>query len=186
MNFENDILNVCRWSRIAHKLPGRTDNEIKNYWRTYMRKKAQEKRRTMSLPSFSNFVASNEPNKDSLPSKEFGRETFCGIGGPEISASGKNKTNEEEEKIDHTIDDIWPEIALSEENAISPAYECYRKEVYDLFCPPIVTPSWEYCADSLGSIHDEVFKMFPPAEICYTPTMKMQDLQVANQSFTHQ
>lgn len=33
-----------RWSRIAKCLPGRTDNEIKNYWRTHMRKKAQEQR----------------------------------------------------------------------------------------------------------------------------------------------
>lgn len=29
-----------RWSRIARSLPGRTDNEIKNYWRTHLRKKA--------------------------------------------------------------------------------------------------------------------------------------------------
>ncbi|CAJ1968887.1 unnamed protein product [Sphenostylis stenocarpa] len=30
-----------KWAKIAKRLPGRTDNEIKNYWRTHLRKKAQ-------------------------------------------------------------------------------------------------------------------------------------------------
>ncbi|KAJ1689684.1 hypothetical protein LUZ63_013839 [Rhynchospora breviuscula] len=31
-----------RWSKIARQLPGRTDNEIKNYWRTRMQKKLKQ------------------------------------------------------------------------------------------------------------------------------------------------
>ncbi|KAI4380794.1 hypothetical protein MLD38_006942 [Melastoma candidum] len=33
-----------RWSLIAGRLPGRTDNEIKNYWNTNLSKKAQEQK----------------------------------------------------------------------------------------------------------------------------------------------
>ncbi|XP_021774351.1 transcription factor MYB59-like [Chenopodium quinoa] len=28
-----------KWAKIARRLPGRTDNEVKNYWRTHLRKK---------------------------------------------------------------------------------------------------------------------------------------------------
>ena len=30
----------ARWSIIASKLPGRTDNDVKNYWNTKLKKKA--------------------------------------------------------------------------------------------------------------------------------------------------
>lgn len=33
-----------KWSLIAAKLPGRTDNEIKNYWHTHLKKKIDKKR----------------------------------------------------------------------------------------------------------------------------------------------
>lgn len=34
------ILCLCRWSLIAGRLPGRTANDVKNYWNTHLRKKA--------------------------------------------------------------------------------------------------------------------------------------------------
>lgn len=34
------IIINCRWSLIAGRLPGRTDNEVKNYWNTHLNKKS--------------------------------------------------------------------------------------------------------------------------------------------------
>ncbi|XP_027346640.1 transcription factor MYB48-like [Abrus precatorius] len=100
-----------RWSRIARKLPGRTDNEIKNFWRTHLRKKkAQEKKRgeTASPASSScqSLLSSNNHVVDySHASKKAGEESFYDTGGVDG-----------EKGYCYSMDDIWKDIAESEEN----------------------------------------------------------------------
>ncbi|KAK3410016.1 hypothetical protein EUGRSUZ_J02073 [Eucalyptus grandis] len=156
-----------RWSRIARKLPGRTDNEIKNYWRTYMRKKAQERKHPIppssSSSSSSNCYSStsNNPPADLLPFQATGEVSYYDTGGPNVSTPTRKKS---EEKEDHekgdSMDDIWKDITASEEtNDITQSYNCFSDESYSFTCPQMASPAWELYSDSLWKMDEEEGEM---------------------------
>lgn len=126
-----------RWSRIARKLPGRTDNEIKNYWRTHMRKKAQESKRgsspssSFSNSSSSSSICTNDPVVDSMPMTETKERSFYDTGGIEMVPIARAKNNntvmkytEEQEGI-YSMDEIWKDIDLLENDGMKPVFDPY-------------------------------------------------------------
>ena len=58
----------CRWSLIAGRLPGRTDNEIKNYWNTNIGKKLQGQQ--------SHSLSNRKPSNQSQNKANTSIETF--------------------------------------------------------------------------------------------------------------
>lgn len=148
-----------RWSRIARKLPGRTDNEIKNYWRTHMRKKAQDKKRG-SIPSTEHHAM------NSHASKEAGEEiSFYDTGGSSTSTQVKLVGEEHEQEI--SMDDIWKDIDLSEENSLQNEECC--NNINNISCLPKTSSSWEYnSTDSLWVMGEESM-LFPMAPMSDDP-----------------
>ncbi|XP_054780934.1 transcription factor MYB8-like [Prosopis cineraria] len=57
-----------RWSLIAGRLPGRTDNEIKNYWNSHVAKKLQKEKLKSATTSSSKILAAQDSDNKVSPS----------------------------------------------------------------------------------------------------------------------
>ncbi|KAG2615985.1 hypothetical protein PVAP13_3NG082166 [Panicum virgatum] len=173
-----------RWSRIARSLPGRTDNEIKNFWRTRTRKKALEERqhssgsnKTAASPLSSMTTASccpGSPNSgadtQSSSAAPSGDDSAIreGSGGDDAeleeasTATAAASQHEEPQEYCCTVDQLWTEIAAADAAA---SYvldgwgsgHCYYSAAAEP--PPMPSsPVWEYSSDySLWRIDDEEY-----------------------------
>jgi transcription factor MYB, plant len=130
-----------RWSRIARSLPGRTDNEIKNFWRTRTRKKALEERRAAvaattaaesasSVMTVSSSSECRRPPVSSSSSSSSLRRDEARRSGDETeeastpTAAPATKHDEEpqpqpQECYDFPMDQLWNEIAAADAAAMS-------------------------------------------------------------------
>lgn len=56
---------ICRWSKIASQLPGRTDNEIKNVWNTHLKKRLSTSKKTCDQESKESSITSSSSSSSS-------------------------------------------------------------------------------------------------------------------------
>lgn len=124
-----------------------------------MRKKAQDKKRG-SIPSTEHHAM------NSHASKEAGEEiSFYDTGGSSTSTQVKLVGEEHEQEI--SMDDIWKDIDLSEENSLQNEECC--NNINNISCLPKTSSSWEYnSTDSLWVMGEESM-LFPMAPMSDDP-----------------
>jgi len=145
-----------RWSRIARRLPGRTDNEIKNYWRTHMRKKAQERKRNMSPSSSSSSLTyqSCYPDTPSTIGVE-GQELHGGSGC--ITSILKGNPSDMDA---YPMDQIWMEIEAPEVPSGMGLDGGNDNACRSLTAPLLPPTAWDYYPEACWKMDEEI-KMAP-------------------------
>ncbi|KAF5804468.1 putative transcription factor MYB-HB-like family [Helianthus annuus] len=147
-----------RWSKIARKLPGRTDNEIKNYWRTHLRKIAQEKKRSTTSSSSSSLSQCSSSSSRcttvaSMPVIETKERSFYDTGGVDqklTNMKGKNNnhfksgTTRVSDSSDgyYWMDDIWNDLGLLEDDNMKPFFDPYSEIAPSLTWDSCLSTSW--------------------------------------------
>uniref|UniRef100_I1R7B0 Uncharacterized protein n=1 Tax=Oryza glaberrima TaxID=4538 RepID=I1R7B0_ORYGL len=143
-----------RWSRIARRLPGRTDNEIKNYWRTHMRKKAQERKSNMS-PSSSSSSLTYQSCHPETPSMIIGIEEQELHGGSGCITSIMKSTPVDMDG--YPMDQIWMEIEAP--NVLpGPCFDEAKDSASNSLSGPLLPyPMWDYyCPETCLRMDDEI------------------------------
>ncbi|VAH86604.1 unnamed protein product [Triticum turgidum subsp. durum] len=148
-----------RWSRIAKAMPGRTDNEIKNYWRTHTRKLHKDTRAasaasasttTTTSTSMSAASPATTSSSSSSSTNDNDNHSHHGHGDQETAAS--------QEQADHQLlytSGIGMDSHLLWNDALMDSY-AWGAAAPSMIVPPPSSPVWDYCcSDSLWGIGDD-------------------------------
>ncbi|AAF80215.1 Transcription factor MYB13 [Arabidopsis thaliana] len=103
-----------RWSAIAAKLPGRTDNEIKNVWHTHLKKRLHHSQDQNNKEDFVSTTAAEmptSPQQQSSSSADISAITTLGNNN-DISNSNKDSATSSEDVLAIIDESFWSEVVL--------------------------------------------------------------------------
>ena len=146
-------MRLCyRWSIIAGLLPGRTDNEIKNYWYTKISKKIKNDRQCngdstdlISNPKPSNYDHESLEEKNQNQTEK--QQSLCEEPQPGQSESDETTSIPSPEEAP---EELWdnPAAALSGD-----VYGVVQYEHFETIFSPVMTLEENYCQ----LLHDDVW-----------------------------
>ena len=94
MTLSLSLILRCRWSLIAKELPGRTDNDVKNYWNTKLRKKLTKMGIDPVTHKPFSQILTDYGNISGLPNTATRMGSFSrGLNNASVSVSGLSYTN---------------------------------------------------------------------------------------------
>ncbi|KAB2620226.1 transcription factor WER-like [Pyrus ussuriensis x Pyrus communis] len=97
-----------RWSLIAGRLPGRTDNEIKNYWNSHLSKRISQKEKENGA-NLTRKMISTDHQKDHVQMKEDAslQEAATSTSTTSASSSAASKGGDQNSNINIDVDDFF-------------------------------------------------------------------------------